>query len=126
MRDAFPLMLGDRYELAFVESPEEIVAFLAQSPARLLIWDMNKGSDYLGALRRIRWICPSLKILLVAGEFDVEFQIAAIRHCGLVRFLTKPWNSTAAAIEQIQIMLGDRKSSIQQWVLRIPVAESDA
>lgn len=121
MKDVFDLMLGGQYELAFVESPEEIVAFLAQSLARLLIWDLNRGGDYLGTLRRIRRICPALKILLVGGEFDVEFQLEVIRECGLASFLTKPWGSSAAVAERIQVMLGDRKSSIHQRILRIPL-----
>ncbi len=122
MRDAFDLMLGDRYELAFVDSQEEIVPFLAQFPVRLVIWDLNRGGNPLQVLRRIRRIFPELRILLIAGEFEYDLQIAAIQQCGDVRFLTKPWKSTAGVLEQVQAMLGDRESSIHHRILRVSIA----
>ncbi len=147
MREAFQLMLGCQYELVFAGQPHEIAQLLRDhGTARLLIWDLDRptgsldealkaiceesplelpsgsSSKILETLKAIRQVRPELKILLVAGEFDVEFQSAAIRQCGLVRFLTKPWDSTTAIIEQIQVMLGDRQSSIRERVLRVPVS----
>jgi DNA-binding NtrC family response regulator len=76
----------------------------------------------LATLKAIRRDHPELKIVLATGEFDVDFQIAAIQQCGLVSFLTKPCGSSVAVVEQIQVMLGDQKSSIHQRILRIPLA----
>jgi len=149
LREAFKLMLDRQYRLVFAEQPHEIGSLLrAHKDTRLLIWDLDRptGSldetlkaicedrplelpyratdDILVTLKTIRRDHPELRILLVAGEFDVEFQIAAIQQCGLVNFLTKPWGSPAAVTEQIQVMLDDRKSSIRQWVLRVPLTNA--
>lgn len=149
MREAFKLMLDRQYRLAFAEQPQEIVSLLRNHKAiRLLIWDLDRptGSfdetlkaicedrplelscrateDILATLRAVRRNHPELKILLVSGEFDVDFQLAVIQQCGLVSFFTKPWGPTAAVVEQIQVMLGDRKSSIRQWVLRMPITNA--
>lgn len=147
MREAFKLMLGRQYRLVFAEQPHEIAPLLQnQKATRLLIWDLDRptgsldetlkaicedtplelfyrsADEILATLKAVRRNSPALRILLVAGEFDYDFQIAAIQQCGLVSFLTKPWGSPPAVIEQIQVMLGDRKSSIRHHVLRIPIS----
>ena len=120
MRAAFDLMLGQHYELTFAEKPPEMLPLLRQHSVRLVIWDLDGEENSLGILREIRESQPDLEILLVSGDFSLNFQEAAISQCGLVSFLTKPWNSPQAVIEKIQVMLGDRKSSIRKWALRIP------
>ena len=144
MLGAFQLMLDRQYRLVFAEQPQEIVPLLREhGTTRLLIWDLDQPTGSLDetlkaiceetplpcrpsdaileTLKAVRKERPELKILLIAGEFDCDFQIAAIQQCGLVNFLTKPWNSSAAVVEQIQVMLGDRKSSIREWRLRVPL-----
>ncbi len=146
MREAFKLMLGRQYQLAFAKQPHEITPLLRNHrTARLLIWDLDhptgsldetlkaiceetpmglpcrSADKILETLKAVRRDHPALKILLIAGEFECDFQIAAIQQGGLVSFLTKPWDSSAAVVEQIQVMLGDRKSSIREWRLRVPL-----
>lgn len=146
LREAFKLMLGDHYELVFAEDPAEITPLVRRHPVRLVIWDVDRtegsldktleavrnsddsyspqrtvpAEEILVVLKAIRNARPALMILLVASELDTDFKIAAIRQIGSIRFLSKPW-SAEAVTEQIQVMLGDKKSSIRQWVLRVPI-----
>ena len=145
MREAFKLVLASQYQLIFADDPSQITTLLRLHQVRLVIWDLDRTNGsldetfdairagnfepslktYDGALetlKRIRQTHPTLKILLIAGEFEYDFQIAAIQQCGDVRFLTKPWKSAAGVVEQIQIMLGDRESSIHRRILRVPIA----
>ena len=149
LREAFKLVLGDHYDLVFAESQEEIIPLVRQRPVRLVIWDIDRMEDsldktfeavrngdaayspqrvipteeVLSVLKSVRGTHPDLPILLVAGEIDTNFQITAIQQVGSIRFLTKPWDSSVAVAEQIQVMLGDKKSSIRHWILRTPLAE---
>lgn len=148
LRSAFELMLGRQYRLVFAEQPHEIAPLLQnQKTTRLLIWDLDhptgsldetlkaicgetplelpcrSADKILETLKAVRRDHPALKILLVAGEFDSDFQMAAIQQCGLVCFLTKPRGSLEAVVEQIEVVLGDRESSIHQWVLRMPTVQ---
>lgn len=150
LRKAFKLVLGDQYELVFAEDPAEIASLVRQHPVRLVIWDIDRiegsldktfeavrngdafdssqrtipAEGILAVLKAVRDARPALRILLVAGEIDANFQITAIRQVGSIRFLSKPWSPKTVA-EQIQVMLGDKKSSIRHWVLRVPVEAKD-
>ncbi|MBI5569061.1 MAG: hypothetical protein HY914_03865, partial [Desulfomonile tiedjei] len=100
MREAFKLVLASQYQLIFADDPSQITTLLRLHPVRLVIWDLDRthGSldetfgviragnfepflkAYDGALetlKRIRQTHPTLKILLIAGEFEYDFQIAA-------------------------------------------------
>ena len=143
MQGVFTLALGSEYELLFVSDPAEIPLALRRHPVRLLIWDLDQTSGsmqgvlkavladetltppayskILETLKPIRQNCPDLKILLVAGSFGYAFQAAVIRECGLVAFLTKPWSSSAGVVERIQVLLGDKDSSVRKWTLRMPL-----
>ncbi len=143
MQGAFTLALGSEYELIFVSDPTEIPLALRSHPVRLLIWDLDRTSgsmqgvlkairmgqpftppthsQSLETLQTIRQSYPALKILLIAQEFNIDFQEDVIRECGLVAFLTKPWNSSADVAERIQVILGDKKSSIRKWDLWVQV-----
>ncbi len=150
MHNAFRLILGRQYELIFAHTPEEIVPLLGQHSVRLLIWNLDRATGSLetalnairtaddplrtyresicidgslDTLKVIRQTHPKLRILLMAGEFECDFQVAAIQQCGLVSFLTTPWKSNAELVEKVQVLLGDRKSSIRNWVLRMPMVQ---
>lgn len=147
MREAFALTLGEHYELDLAEDISEILPLLRQHPVRMLIWDIDpptgslqeafetissgspvaisakesRVADALETLKAIRLAHPDLNVLLISGEFDVDFQITAIRQAGLVGFETKPWKSAAYLLERVQVALGDKRSSIRSRVLRIPL-----
>lgn len=124
MREAFSLMLSGCYELRFVTEPGQIPTEFRRQPYRLVIWDMDSTDGALETLKFIRRLAPDVKILLVSGEFDLDFQTNAIKECGGVRFETKPWASTKALQERIQVILGDKESSIKRWELRVPIESS--
>lgn len=147
MREAFKLVLGNQYQLIFADDSSQIMALLHIHPVRLVIWDLDRANGSLDetfdairagnfesslktyegvleTLKAIRQAHPTLKILLISGEFEYDFQIAAIQQCGDVRFLTKPWKSATGVLEQVQVMLGDRENSIHHRILRVPIAPS--
>ena len=150
MHDAFRLILGRQYELIFADTSEEIIPLLGQHSVRLLIWNLDRATGFLetalnairtaddplrtyresicidgslDTLKVIRQTHPKLRILLMAGEFECDFQVAAIQQCGLVSFLTTPWKSNAELAEKVQVLLGDRKSFIRNWVFRMPIIQ---
>lgn len=148
MQDTFSLILGDHYELVFMELAEDLHPLLRSPSARLLIWDLHRSqgalqrafqavresADFgpgldldaaspehvLQVLQKVRHLRPDLKVVLVSDTFSYAFQASVIQRFGLVRFVSKPWNCSRALAEQIQVMLGDKESSIRHWVARIP------
>ncbi len=152
LQSAFKLMLDSRYDLIFSNDDEEILPLLDQNPGHLVVWDLDRptgtmetaldairSSDeplqtyreticanrFLDRLKAIRRAYPELKILLLAGEFECDFQVAAIQEIGSVSFFLKPWKSNGEIVEKIQVLLGDKKSSIRDWVLRMPLASQE-
>ena len=149
IRDAFSLMLGGHYELVFTEDAEDLHPLLRSPSVRLLIWDLHclegtlqrafqavqENTDFgpgldaasrehvLEVLQKVRHLRPDLKVVLVSDKFAYDFQASVIQRFGLLRFVTKPWSSSHALSEQIQVILGDKKSSIQRQVLRMPLVE---
>jgi len=145
MQGVFTLALGSEYELLFVSDPAEIPLALRRHPVRLLIWDLDQTSGsmqgvlkavladeplappayskILETLKTIRQSYPALKILLIAQEFNIDFQEDVIRSCGMASFRTKPFEDTKALAEQIKVIVGDKQSTIRSWVLRVPLEE---
>lgn len=145
MQGVFTLALGSEYELLFVNDPTEIPLVLRSHPVRLLILDLDRTSgsmqgvlktirmgksfsppthsQSLETLQTIRHSYPALKILLIAQEFNIDFQENVIRNCGMMSFRTKPFEDTKALAEQIKVMVGDKQSTIRSWVLRVPLAK---
>ncbi len=137
------LTLGGGYELVFTDTPAEIHSLLNRHAFRLVVWDIDQHDpsaplkflsnldqpldlqvslvDCLEMLQAIRRAHPQLPVVLLAGEFEYDFQAAIVPQCHSVSFLTKdrPLDQLA---ERIQIILGDKKSSIREWILRIPEA----
>jgi len=127
-------MLGHQYELIFSSDFGQIIPLMGQYTFRLLIWDLDgvvrpslQNDDMetchtkvLDTLKVIRGAHPELGIVLVAGEFEYAFQAAVVKQNSSVRFINKPWESTQF-IEKVQVLLGDKKSSIRQWVLKMPL-----
>ena len=126
LQGAFDLMLGRQYGLVFTDDPIQIKSILAQHSICLLIWDLDQvgsGSNrILGILKEFRQAQPDLKVLLIAEEFKYSFQVSVIQQCGVVSFQTKPWKSASGIVEQIQIILGDKKNTIQRWQLKMPIS----
>lgn len=144
---------GGGYGLVFVEHPSEILPRLQRDAFRLLLWDLNAPtgslettlnairagdnpetlrktlstdpSFVLGILKAVRHAAPALKTLLMAVQFDLDFQMAVVKQCGQVSFLpTPPGQSPMAIVEKIQIVLGDKKDSIWDRVVRVPLWKS--
>lgn len=152
LREAFKLMFekpeggGPHYGLTFVEHSSQIVPLLAQHAFRLLIWDLDRATDspegtfkgiraghlpelslqsreIVATLDTIHTQYPTLKILLIAGDFEPDFQIAAFQHSA-ASFLTKSCKRPAEVVEKVQVLLGDKKSSIRSWILKVPFTNS--
>ena len=148
LKKAFEVMLKDHYELIFAEDPAKIVPLLDRHPVRLVVWDLDRANGVLKEmlttllssgsldplleavrpdnplqpLRALRQAHPTLGLLLIASGFEYDFQADVIQHVGLVPFLAKPWKSPQEVVERIQVILGDRKSSVREWVMRMPEA----
>ena len=144
MQEALKVMLGDQYPLVFTNNPSMIPALLQRQPFRLLLWDLDqpdgsldgtfrailagepadvftarpRSNHPLETLQAIRRAYPALEIALVAGEFEADFQAAAVQQGGVLGFITKPWNPDRV-IEDIQILLGDKRDPIRRRILEI-------
>jgi len=117
LREAFSLMLEDWAAVRFLASAEACVTACTQDSADLMILDVDGHADPLALVQRVRKVAPQAKVLLVAGEFDYEFQVACVK-LGQISFLTKPF-SAPAAVEKMQVLLGLAVPSIRTRVVRI-------
>lgn len=118
LQEAFRLILEDWASVRCVARAEDCFSQLTQGPVDLLIFDLDlQAVDPLGFLRDLRSVYPDLKVLLVAGEFEFDFQVAALKFSP-VSFLTKPFN-TQATVERIQVLVGYATSSVRTRVVRI-------
>ncbi len=89
----------------------------AQHEVELLILDLDGQAESLALVQRVRTAVPELKVLLVAGQFDYDFQVACVK-LGQVSFLTKPF-SAPAAVAKIKALLGLAVPSIRTRIVKI-------
>lgn len=123
LRAAFQLMLEDWAEVQIIEQAEACVRELNQAPIDLLIIDVDDQTlDPLQLLGNIRAAYPNLKILLVAGSFDLDFQVAALKFSP-VSFLTKSFEPKVA-MEKMQTLVGHSASPIRTRIVRIALPHS--
>ena len=149
LRAALELALGRRYELVLAENPAEMMLLLDSHPIQLVIWDLDRpagslestlkavhagetpailrsrlGTDpsiVLDTLKAIRMARPTLTALLIAVQFDLDFQEAVVRECRLISFLTKRPRFAEHLIETVEILLHDRHASVIDRIVRMSI-----
>jgi two-component system response regulator FlrC len=120
LQEALKLLLEDWATVSIVPTLEAGLQLLTEAPTDLFILDVDGQSIApLSFLTVLRVGHPNLKILLVAGQFDFDFQVAALKFPP-VSFLTKPFEPQVA-VEKMQTLTGYAKSSIRTRVLRLPI-----
>jgi DNA-binding NtrC family response regulator len=99
---------------AGARSAEEALRHLQQSPADILILDLNlPGMDGMELLERVRTSWPNMQVIILTGFGDLAAAKQAI-HLDVVEFLTKPCH------------LGDMEQAIDKARKRlIPQIEPD-
>ena len=121
LQEAFHLMLDDWASIRFVAHVEPIFAILGHERPDLLILDVDgQSADPLGLVEQLRTTYPELKVLLVAGQFDYDFQVACVK-LGQLSFLTKPF-SAPAAVAKMKALLGLAVPSIRTRVVKIALS----
>ncbi len=121
LQEAFRLMLEDWASIRFVAQAEPIFATLAQERPDLLILDVDgQAAEPMVLVERLRTTYPELKVLLVAGQFDYDFQVACVK-LGQLSFLTKPF-SVPAAVAKMKVLLGLAAPSIHTRVVKIALS----
>ena len=122
VQEAFRLLLEDWATAQVVPDTTECLNALRQSPVELLILDLDgQGIEPLEVLTTIRATYPTLKVLLVAGGFTLDFQLAALKRSP-ISFLTKPFNPKAT-VEKIQTLVGYATSLVRRRsIVRVVVS----
>jgi len=110
-RDMFSdLLSGQGYEVDCAASGEEGVKMLMERPFDLVITDLvMPGIDGMGILARAKERDPSIDVIMVTGNANLESAIFALKH-GARDYLVKPVNSdeflhsVAQCLEQRRIL----------------------
>ena len=122
LQEAFRLMLDEWAVVQFVSKASEWLPLLAKRHWDFFVLDLDGQTEQpLELVRNIRLAYPGLKMLLVAGEFDYDFQVACVK-LGQLSFLTKPF-SAPAAVSKIKTLLGLEAPSIRTRIVKIPLAD---
>lgn len=120
LREAFQLMLEDWASFSFIPSTDDCFT-LIQQQADMLILDLDgQTAEPLTLVENLRTAYPNLKLLLVAGQFDYDFQVACVK-LGQFSFLTKPF-SAPAAVAKMKTLLGLAAPSIRTRVVKIALS----
>ena len=85
------------YDTATAETPAQALAFVRQSPPRLILMDMNytrttSGEEGLELLARVKVLTPGVPVILITAWGSIHLAVQGIR-CGAFDFITKPWNN---------------------------------
>ncbi len=121
LREAFGLMLDGWAAVSVLSRADDCFTSLAQQQTDLLILDLDgQDAEPLALVRSLRTAQPDLKILLVAGEFDYDFQVACVKLGGF-SFLTKLF-SAPAAVAKMKILLGLEAPSIRTRIVKIALS----
>jgi DNA-binding NtrC family response regulator len=121
LQEAFRLMLDDWASVQVVSKTTEWLPVLAKQHWDLFVLDLDgQAGEPLELVRNIRLAYPDLKMLLVAGEFDYDFQVACVK-LGQLSFITKPF-SAAATVAKMKTLLGLAAPSIHTRVVKIALS----
>ena len=122
LREALAPVLGDRYRVTTVSHVADLVPVLAAATPDLLILDVDGQQAPYASLRRIRHTHGGLRVLLLAGAFTLDEQLAAVQ-LTRVSFLEKVF-SLERFREKVETMIhGFSRSPIHTRILRIPLIE---
>ena len=121
LQEVFRLMLDDWASVQVVSKTSEWLPVLAKHHWDFFVLDLDgQSGEPLELVRNIRLAYPDLKLLLVAGQVDYEFQVACVK-LGQLSFLTKPF-SAPAAVAKIKTLLGLAASSIHTRIVKIALS----
>lgn len=124
VQEAFRLLLEDWAAVRMVAEADACLRKLSQASVELFILDLDgQAIKTLDFLRTIRQRSPHLHVLVVAGDFDLDFQRAALK-CAPISFLTKPFHPPAT-VERLQTLTGYAPSSIQKHVMQVVSADEE-
>lgn len=124
LQEAFRLLLEDWAAVRLVATADDCLTVLESGSVTVLIYDVDgQVSELFTTLEAIRAQHPKLRVVLVAGEFDLDRQVAALRYAP-VSFVIKPFAPQALA-ERLQVLAGYRASTIRTRILRMPIQSAD-
>lgn len=101
VREALGFILGERYELAFVNDGPQALEHLQSHPTDLVLLDIKMPKmDGIKVLKEVKKSKPALKIMVITGYSSVATAHRAIK-TGACDYITKPFDKDRilAAIE---------------------------
>lgn len=119
LREGLELILRNLYRVTAVNHVADLFPILEDGRPDLLIFDVDGQPEPYEALARVRQFHQTLRILLIAGEFSFDQQIAAVRLSN-VSFLTKPF-SVEHFLEKVQTLIQGYSGSPKRYVVQIAV-----
>ncbi len=123
LREVLALVLGDHYRVTAVSHVAELLPVLADTPADLLILDVDGQPQSYEALGRIRHAYSALRVLLLAGAFTLDEQLAAVQLTD-VSFLPKLFSLERFREKVDTLIRGYSRSPIRTRIIRVPLIES--
>lgn len=91
VREAYKLILSERYRLTLVNNGREAIKVLKRHPIKVMILDLKMPEmDGIEALRRIRQAVPDTRVIISTGYRSVETAQEAAR-LGCHDYLIKPF-----------------------------------
>ena len=122
LREALEVVLGDRYHVTAVNRIEALLSLLKDSTPDLLVIDIDGQPPLPECLSHVRQSHDSFQVLLMAGQFSLEQQLAALQLVPNVGFIQKPF-SLESFLEKVETLLrGYSTSGIRQRIVRIALS----
>ncbi len=92
IREVIRFVLKDKYSIATAGGGEEAMRYLASSPVKLVLLDINMPkADGITILREIKKVYPDTEVIMVTAYAPLETVRAAVR-LGAFGFLMKPFD----------------------------------
>ena len=123
LREGLALVLGDHYRVSAVSRVVELLPVLAAEAPDLLILDVDGQREPYEALGRLRHTHATLRVLLLAGAFTLEEQLAAVRLTD-VSFLPKLFSLERFREKVDTLIRGSSRSPIRTRIIRLPLINS--
>ena len=107
--DVLSMMLGQDYDVAYVNSPQlGCERFLAQD-FDLLITDVRMPvMNGIEVIQKIRAVKPNAQILVITGHAQTESEVTEAIQAGALGVIPKPFPSQAALLQQIALALNPK------------------
>lgn len=92
VRQSFNVILGKKYDLAFVNDGPEALEHLKTHPVELILLDIKMPQmDGLKVLKEVKKINPTIKVIIVTGYSTIATAYRAIK-CGASDYIPKPFD----------------------------------